>query len=153
MILFAMTWLISRSTVPILSELAQVVRWCVKWIPCTHPPDLSCDYIVRNVTEIRNYGGSCTFLCLSEMQSVLFTAIRVTCWTSRLLSLRKKLKIATRTKIDFRILIWNRYNNPHRQEKNSQQGEIGDQITMVPREPGIVRYLSNPGLHITEKIQ
>lgn len=60
----------------------------------THPPDLSCDYIEHSVTKKPGtiYGGSRTFL--SDKQSVLFTAIRVNYWTSRLISFRKKI-IAT----------------------------------------------------------
>lgn len=111
----------------------------------THLPDRSCDYITKKAGTI--YEGSCTFLCLAEKQSVLFTAIRVTCWISRLISLIKKL-IATRTKIDFRILMRNRYT------PNPYHGKICDQITFctrVPREPRIVRYLLTQAFTLQQK--
>lgn len=152
MILFAMTWLISRSTVPILSELPTSLyddasngyhasTWLIMWLN------------EHNVTKKPGtiYGGSCTFLsdkhCCNRYSLPLFAS------TTGHLGLYRSKKInGDTTKIDLQILMWNHYTPPLPPRKNSHNRVHWIYINGSQRTRH--RSLSfNPGLHITPKIQ
>lgn len=145
-----MTWLISRSTVPILSELQQVCTM-MRQMDTTHPPDLSCDSM--NITWRRNqelYMGDRAHFYLISIAAIgtLYRYSRQPLDTSVYI-VQRKINGDT-TKIDLQILMWNHYTPPLPPRKNSRNRVHCIYINGSQRTRH--RSLSfNPGLHITLK--